>query len=122
MWRDAFLWPSAQGVASVRWGRRVSESESEGSTQQESASREYFCLLPSALCLSNRFRNEPVPHPRLGHDVTGAGGVGLELAAERAHVDADGVGGRAGGGAPDAGDDVLDEERPAGIDRQQLEQ
>src|SRR5260221_9089217 len=109
VWRDAFLWWSVQGVVQVN---RVSGSQSQKAARNWKAQAE----TTSAFCLSNRLRDEPVTHPRLGHDVAGAGGVGLELATEGAHVDADGVGSRAGGGAPDAGDDVLDEERLAGID------
>src|SRR5450830_779674 len=71
--------------------------------------------------LLKRLRHEPVADPRLRHDVARAGGVGLDLLAQRAHVDAHGVRARARRSVPDAADDLADGHGLAGLRAEKLE-
>src|SRR5215210_5369867 len=68
-----------------------------------------------------RLDQEPVSHPRLGADVARIGGLGLQLAAQRADVHTDRIHRGRRGAAPDRADDLAESDRTARLAGQQLE-
>ena len=73
------------------------------------------------VALADGLGDEPVADPRLRDDVAGPRGVGLDLLAQRADVDPDGVGRRARRAVPDAADDLPDRDGLARVRREELE-